>query len=170
LETNIHYLKEEPTFQGRLNVKVLEGRDLAIKDDNGTSDPFCILTLCSPSTKKQATPHKTKIAFKSLDPVWLDEFNLTLSEKDIETHSLRIVVWDHDLITQNDYMGEVVIPMTKLKDQQILDDWFPLVKSNSQDTYSLFKESENRPTHKTLTPYSKRVRTIQLTRHLQPIE
>jgi Ca2+-dependent lipid-binding protein len=53
----------------RLVVEVVAGRNLAVKDLSGTSDPYCILCMGK-------TELKTNIIEKNLDPVWNEEFFL----------------------------------------------------------------------------------------------
>jgi Ca2+-dependent lipid-binding protein len=48
---------------------VLCGRNLAVKDITGTSDPYCVVTI-------EEQQFKTKTIKKNLDPVWDEEFRL----------------------------------------------------------------------------------------------
>lgn len=84
-----------------LKIIVLEGRDLAIKDES-TSDPFCVLVLIN--NKKAQITAKTQVIPKTLDPVWIEEFRFPVDSK-FKNSSLKIVVWDKDKYTTNDYMG-----------------------------------------------------------------
>ena len=54
---------------GRLNIKLREGRNLAPKDSNNLSDPFCIVNF-------EGRSKKTPVIKKTLFPVWDSSFIL----------------------------------------------------------------------------------------------
>jgi len=135
-ETYLDKLKKEPPFKATLYVKVIEARDVAIKDSK-TSDPFCKLKLVpmNPKAKKpkNRTKHKTKTIYKTLDPVWLEEFTFDL-EENYNEWKLVIVMWDRDKYSSNDYMGDLEIPLTELgSDGQRYDKWYSLQKNKKTE-------------------------------------
>ncbi|XP_025987263.2 protein unc-13 homolog 4B isoform X4 [Solenopsis invicta] len=73
-----------------LNVEVIEAKELAPKDSNGKSDPFCALYLESAPTRRYNTAVKTC----TLSPVWEEHFELPL--EDPENDILNLEVWDFD--------------------------------------------------------------------------
>ncbi|XP_076644673.1 C2 and C2B_Munc13-like domain-containing protein staccato isoform X4 [Halictus rubicundus] len=73
-----------------LNVEVIEAKELASKDSNGKSDPFCALYLESAPTRRYNTAVKTS----TLSPVWEEHFELPLD--DPENDVLFLEVWDFD--------------------------------------------------------------------------
>ncbi|KAI4764089.1 hypothetical protein E4T52_01065 [Aureobasidium sp. EXF-3400] len=79
-----------------LRVQVLEGRNLAPKDKNGTSDPYLVITL---GDAREAT----SVIDKTLNPKWNQTFNLPVSG--ISSLLLEAVCWDKDRFSK-DYMGE----------------------------------------------------------------
>lgn len=110
-----------------LLVEVVEGRNLAVKDLTGTSDPYCVLSVTPPlGTSSSYIPkeHRTCIVFKSLDPVWNEEF---FFEVPFENGTLEVEVWDWDRIGSHDAMGIAKMPLAKLADELFHDEWFTLV-------------------------------------------
>ncbi|KZC08060.1 BAI1-associated protein 3 [Dufourea novaeangliae] len=81
--------KMEPP-EMHLNVEVIEAKELASKDANGKSDPFCALYLESAPTRRYNTAVKTS----TLSPVWEEHFELPL--EDAENDVLFLEVWDFD--------------------------------------------------------------------------
>lgn len=79
-----------------LRVQVLEGRNLAPKDKNGTSDPYLVITL---GDAREAT----SVIDKTLNPKWHQTFDLPISG--ISSLLLEGVCWDKDRFSK-DYMGE----------------------------------------------------------------
>ncbi|THY53466.1 hypothetical protein D6C98_04876 [Aureobasidium pullulans] len=79
-----------------LRVQVLEGRNLAPKDKNGTSDPYLVITL---GDAREAT----SAIDKTLNPKWNQTFDLPISG--ISSLLLEGVCWDKDRFSK-DYMGE----------------------------------------------------------------
>ena len=100
---------------GVVKVKVIAGRNLAPKDDNGLSDPYCIF-------KMSGQRYKTKIVHKTLNPEWNEEFVFDLTD----THAvINMKCWDNDLLSR-DFMGLVTIPILPLTDGQPRNEWFYL--------------------------------------------
>lgn len=53
-----------------VNVTIKAGRDLAAKDLNGKSDPYCIIGLCQSNHRFVGPRKRTPIVNKTLQPVW----------------------------------------------------------------------------------------------------
>jgi len=81
-----------------LTLTVLEGQNLAPKDSNGLSDPYCVLRLNTGGGSK-----KTKIIKKTLDPFWNETFDMGPID---ETSMLKLTCWDHDVFSSDDFMGQ----------------------------------------------------------------
>nr|XP_032823287.1 BAI1-associated protein 3-like [Petromyzon marinus] len=106
-----------------LFVEVIEARNLAAKDANGFSDPYCILGIIQGSANRELTPSAwdaadkkkrhsdakplaenkcsfsksvcmTKIKAKTLNPVWNESFNLDVT--DIKDGVFHLDIWDYD--------------------------------------------------------------------------
>ena len=75
---------------------LFEGKDLPAMDRNGLSDPFCKFRLGNEK-------YRTRIAYKTLNPKWMEQFELFLY--DLNEQELELTVWDWDRGMRNDYIG-----------------------------------------------------------------
>ncbi|CAH1393927.1 unnamed protein product, partial [Nezara viridula] len=73
-----------------LDVQVVKARDLAPKDANGFSDPFCTLYLTSKSTHR----YNTSVKPETLNPLWQECFSLPVESTADDV--LILEVWDFD--------------------------------------------------------------------------
>lgn len=99
-----------------LTVNLVEAKDLIPMDSNGLSDPYVILSCESQKFTSNCIP-------ETLNPVWNEEFFFNI-ESGNET--LKLTVMDKDVLMPDDFEGEVTIPMSLLKDQMKLDQFFIL--------------------------------------------
>ena len=51
------------------------------------------------------------------------------------THYLFIEVWDKDTLNRDDFMGLIMVPVSKLCEQTLCG-WYPLGRMSSRDTVS----------------------------------
>lgn len=63
--------KKEPP-QIRLNVEVIEAKELQPKDPNGSSDPFVTMYIASAPTHR----YNTSVKSGTLTPLWEEHFSL----------------------------------------------------------------------------------------------
>ncbi|KAK3152415.1 hypothetical protein QOZ80_2BG0158580 [Eleusine coracana subsp. coracana] len=87
-------------FIGILNVKVIRGTNLAIRDMS-SSDPYVVLTLGHQKAQ-------TSIIKGNLNPVWNEELKLSVPR---EYGTLKLQVFDHDMVSKDDIMGEAEIDL-----------------------------------------------------------
>ncbi|CAA0825400.1 ADP-ribosylation factor GTPase-activating protein AGD12 [Striga hermonthica] len=83
---------------GTLKVKVLKGTNLAVRDML-SSDPYIILTL----GQKQV---RTSVVNSNLNPIWNEELKLDVPGN---YSSIKLQVYDHDMFSADDIMGEAEI-------------------------------------------------------------
>eukprot|EP00074_Homo_sapiens_P090642 XP_016867151.1 ras GTPase-activating protein 4 isoform X2 [Homo sapiens] len=107
----------------RLRCSVLEARDLAPKDRNGTSDPFV-------RVRYKGRTRETSIVKKSCYPRWNETFEFELQEGAME--ALCVEAWDWDLVSRNDFLGKVVIDVQRLRVVQQEEGWFRLQPDQSK--------------------------------------
>lgn len=116
----------------KLVVRVIEGKDLTGKDFNGLSDPYCILTL----EKSQV---KTRVIKKNLNPAWNEEFVFDIS-KETATPTvlpmLEVLVWDHNSVLSDDFLGCIQIALHELEPGQLYDRWYVLAPRKAKDKIS----------------------------------
>lgn len=111
----------------RLYVRILEGRQLAVGDTFGTSDPYAAAFI-------GGSYLRTAVCKRTLSPQW-DEaatFDVPLEGSALAQHALHVVVWDWDVTPTDNFLGEAFVPMDeleKLAPGRKLDRWFPLTNA-----------------------------------------
>ncbi|KAL5211310.1 hypothetical protein ABZP36_022157 [Zizania latifolia] len=95
-----HVIEDTREFVGELNITVVRGTQLAIRDML-TSDPYVILTLGE--QKVQTTVKKS-----DLNPVWNEVLKLSVPRN---YGPLKLQVYDHDMFSADDIMGEAEIDL-----------------------------------------------------------
>ncbi|KAL6124919.1 hypothetical protein ACLB2K_077427 [Fragaria x ananassa] len=90
-------------FVGLIKVNVVRGTNLVVRDVV-TSDPYVILALGHQSVK-------TRVIKNNLNPVWNESLMLSIPE---QIPPLKVLVYDKDTFTTDDYMGEAEIDIQPL--------------------------------------------------------
>ncbi|XP_078572963.1 multiple C2 and transmembrane domain-containing protein 1-like isoform X10 [Branchiostoma floridae x Branchiostoma japonicum] len=92
-----------------VSLVLIEGKGLLPMDDNGLSDPYCKFRLGNEK-------YKSKVAGKTLNPRWLEQFDLHMY--DDQTSVLEISVWDKDVGSKDDFMGRCQVDLSELKREE----------------------------------------------------
>nr|CAB3263705.1 multiple C2 and transmembrane domain-containing protein 1-like [Phallusia mammillata] len=87
-------------------VQLVSGTDLPARDANGLSDPYVKLLM-----GKQK--RKSKVCYKTLNPVWKEEYTFQLVSK--ETSTLDVTVWDRDVYRRDDFLGRCDLDLWSLE-------------------------------------------------------
>ncbi|XP_050235242.1 probable ADP-ribosylation factor GTPase-activating protein AGD11 [Mercurialis annua] len=90
-------------FVGLIKVNVVKGTNLAVRDVV-TSDPYVILSLGHQSVR-------TRVIKNNLNPVWNESLMLSIPE---HIPALKVLVYDKDTFTTDDFMGEAEIDIHAL--------------------------------------------------------
>ncbi|XXG65980.1 hypothetical protein AAC387_Pa05g3548 [Persea americana] len=90
-------------FIGLLKVKVIEGRNLAVRDFR-SSDPYVVVSIGQ--QKAQTTVMKS-----NLNPVWKEDLMLSVPQN---YGALKLQVFDHDTFSADDIMGEAEVDIQPL--------------------------------------------------------
>ncbi|KAG8257221.1 Synaptotagmin-9 [Homalodisca vitripennis] len=101
----LHFALKFDSEMDALFVKVLEARDLPIKDVTGSSDPYVKVYLL-PDRKKK---FQTKVHRKNLNPVFNETFIFSVTYEELRTRYLQFSVYDFDRFSRHDLIGQVVL-------------------------------------------------------------
>lgn len=106
-----------PTNKGRnkgiLHVNIQNAESLPNMDTSGFTDGFVKMSLLP----NKAGSKKSRVIKDDLDPVWNEKFtftNVTLSELSTQ-RVLELTVWDHDMMSSNDFIGGLRLGPTPSK-------------------------------------------------------
>ncbi|XP_034940363.1 multiple C2 and transmembrane domain-containing protein isoform X2 [Chelonus insularis] len=91
-----------------VTIVLVEAKNLLPMDIDGLSDPYVKFRL---GTEK----YKSKVALKTLNPVWLEQFDLHLYEDPYLGQELEVTVWDRDKSHNDDLMGRTTIDLASLE-------------------------------------------------------
>ncbi|XP_033216079.1 synaptotagmin-10-like isoform X4 [Belonocnema kinseyi] len=86
-------------------IKVLEARELPVKDMTGSSDPYVKVYLL-PDRKKK---YQTKVHRKNLNPIFNETFIFSVPYEDLRERYVQLSVYDFDRFSRHDLIGQVVL-------------------------------------------------------------
>lgn len=90
-ETLLEQARSKEAPEIRLNVEVIEAKDLKSMDPNGLADPFVTLFIESNPSHR----YNTSVKGTTLTPKWEEHFSLPISEEP-NNENLILEVWDFD--------------------------------------------------------------------------
>ncbi|XP_026871690.2 ras GTPase-activating protein 4 [Electrophorus electricus] len=103
-----------------LFIRIVEGKNLPIKDITGSSDPYCIVRIDNEAIIRTAT------IWKTLSPFWGEEYNVHVPPS---FHTVSLHVMDEDSLSRDDVIGKVSIRKEALTAKpQGLDCWMNLTE------------------------------------------
>jgi len=109
-----------------ITLKVCSGRDLASKDANGKSDPYCNI-WCG------AQKFKTKVKPKTLAPVWDETFTIPFPKTcQAKVSFIEIECWDVNVLLKDEFMGEFKFQIDTIPIGKPHKEWYRLT-SNAKD-------------------------------------
>jgi len=106
-----------------VHVTVVAARDLKAVGLSGVVDPFVEVSLDGGQS------FKTKVINDNPNPTWNEKFTLEVATG---TSQLKFSLNDYGGLTGGNVIGEVVVPLTELKDQTIHDTWLDLFDRNGR--------------------------------------
>ncbi|XP_028662967.1 ras GTPase-activating protein 4 [Erpetoichthys calabaricus] len=103
-----------------LFIRIVEGKNLPVKDISGSSDPYCIVRIDSEAIIRTAT------IWKTLSPFWGEEYHVNLPPS---FHTVSFYVMDEDSLSRDDVIGKVSVTKEILASKpQGLDGWLNLTE------------------------------------------
>ena len=102
----------------QLHVKVIEAKGVPKMDIIGKADPYVLLQLTGSSKV-----FKTKVCDRTYEPKWNQEYTFTIPSG---TETLHLLMKDKDVISQDDPISKLEIPINSLKNGEILDKWYDM--------------------------------------------
>ncbi|XP_054730962.1 rabphilin-1 [Anastrepha obliqua] len=112
------------TKRRALVVNVKQCINLIPMDNNGSSDPFVKLQL-KPDLHKNKK-YKTGVKWRTLNPIYREEFYFESSPHDLNKQTLIITVWDKDIGKSNDFLGSLIIGYNSKGER--LQQWLDCIK------------------------------------------
>ncbi|CAL4063255.1 unnamed protein product [Meganyctiphanes norvegica] len=97
-------LKYDRIMEG-LVVKVVQAKELPIKDVGGSSDPYVKVFLL-PDRKKR---YVTKVHRRNLNPTFNETFIFSVLPNELPDRTLQFSVYDFDRFSRNDLIGQVFL-------------------------------------------------------------
>jgi Ca2+-dependent lipid-binding protein len=99
-----------------VTVRVVAGKGLKAMDQGGTSDPYVVVQIGEKSmdAKKKC---QTKVVQKNLNPSFNETFELWSSKSEIASETVRVLVFDKDLLGADDLIGQVTLPLASAVEQ-----------------------------------------------------
>jgi len=121
-----------PKFAGgNLQIQLISARNLAVKDSNGFSDPYCILKLLDKNgSELKNSKKKSKVIKKTLNPEWKETFMYSC---DASVSCLEITCWDEDMMS-DEFMGIIKLEPPQFSKNQ--PSYYKLQQRNSKDEVS----------------------------------
>jgi hypothetical protein len=109
---------------GRLDIRVVEARNLPDTEMVGKPDPYVIVKL-------EHQTHKTKVVNDSLNPKWDEVIKFLVSDQN--SAQLRFEVWNSNVVS-DEFLGCYTLSITGLYRGVVKDEWFLLqqCKANAE--------------------------------------
>ncbi|KAK5575058.1 hypothetical protein RB653_010313 [Dictyostelium firmibasis] len=92
-------------------IKLEEGTITNPTDSNGLSDPYLIIMAIKPDNSLSKVLFKSTVCKKTLTPVWNESGEFFVNDN---VSTLMVELWDHDVLSKNDFIGRTIISMYSL--------------------------------------------------------
>ena len=99
-----------------LLVAVKAARGLTAMDVGGTSDPY--VTLSVERGQRQDRRAQSKVVSKCLNPEFDENLLVWLSDREVAEENLLVSVWDKDLLSSDDLIGQISFPLLTLTEHK----------------------------------------------------
>lgn len=107
---------------GKLEVKLVQAKELTNKDLIGKSDPFAVLYV-RPTRDRTKT---SKTINNQLNPIWNEHFEFIVEDK--STQHLVVKIFDNEGLQSSELIGCAQVELKDLEPGKVKDVWLKLVK------------------------------------------
>ncbi|KAL8152642.1 hypothetical protein V2J09_010402 [Rumex salicifolius] len=107
---------------GRLEVKLVQARELTNKDLIGKSDPFAVLYVRPIHDKKKTS----RVISNDLNPIWNEHYEFVVEDK--STQNLTVKIFDDEGLQAAELLGCARVHLKDLEPGKVKDVWLKLVK------------------------------------------
>ncbi|MFH4979211.1 hypothetical protein AB6A40_005920 [Gnathostoma spinigerum] len=115
----LHYKIDYDFSANKLDVTVVEGKNLPAMDRNGMSDPYVKVALL-PEGKQR---FETKIKRKSLNPHFDETFAFNIPFAELPSKTIHFTVFDFDRLSRDDQIGQLTVPLEQIDFGTTVDVW-----------------------------------------------
>lgn len=125
------YKDLELRTMGKLDVKLVQAKELLNKDFIGKSDPYAVLYIRPIKDRRK----KSKTIDNQLNPVWNEHFEFEV--EDISTQHLTVKIYDKEAVQDDELLGCAQVQLKDLEPGNLKDIYLPLAKdleSGKHDT------------------------------------
>ena len=117
----------------RVEIKILEGRNMLACDHSGQSDPFVEVRLATGGEKREK--HVTHVVKQTLSPSWEETFQFTAAKGYTLADTVCVFkCFDKDLIGTDDFMGRAEVSLAELggggDGDSVVDRWAKLTRKD----------------------------------------
>ncbi|XP_047951616.1 synaptotagmin-5-like isoform X2 [Salvia hispanica] len=107
---------------GKLEVKLVQAKELTNKDIIGKSDPYAVLYVRPLRDKMK----KSRTINNQLSPVWNEHFEFVI--EDLATQHLTVKIYDDEGLQAAELIGAAQVQLSELQPGKVKDVWLKLVK------------------------------------------
>ncbi|XP_043472101.1 phosphatidylinositol 4-phosphate 3-kinase C2 domain-containing subunit beta [Leptopilina heterotoma] len=118
LKLSLHYTR------GTFCVMVHHARGLP-KVANAQEPNTYVKVYLKPDPTK-ATKRKTKVVKKNCHPSFMEMLEYRMSLEAIKERTLEATIWNHDTLQENEFLGGIRLPLSRLDLTNETVEWFPL--------------------------------------------
>eukprot|EP00397_Hematodinium_sp_SG-2012_P021644 GEMP01022372.1.p1 GENE.GEMP01022372.1~~GEMP01022372.1.p1 ORF type:complete len:524 (+),score=116.83 GEMP01022372.1:83-1654(+) len=122
-------LYKERQGYGKVHLRIWEAKDLPASDVNGFSDPYIRVSNC------QGEVARTKTRMMDLEPTWHEAFIFSVYHPN---SFVKLEVFDYDLIGRDDLLGDLILPVSLMRNRETVRGWFHL------EAGAMFEKYESR--------------------------
>lgn len=106
-------------MQGTLTVKPITAQISKDREWFGRQDPYCKITVGSQVQQTRTATDGGK------SPNWQDSLSFSVHGGE---QSVHIAIFDRDIITRDDFIGDTTIPLMQVFQMKQIAQWYPLTR------------------------------------------